>query len=292
MNNKILWIVIAVVLVIFGALVFSSDSEQENGDSDTGQSLSLSDIHGLEVDIDDSDRLYLPNHQGLYVQGADRAITRVSKVSDDFMSFAVSPTDSSVFYASGHPKTGGNFGLIKSTDSGVTWQDVSDGLNGPVDFHTMAVDSKNGDNIYGYYAGALQRSLDGGESWEYLNNAPNQIIQLSAGSAEDQIYAATTNGLYVSDNQGDSWKLAAFEGETVIAIEVNPVSSQLIANTNAQGLVLSDDNGETWNRSDFGTSDTVLYIASSVSEPTKSYLVTKSLKIYQSTDSGLTWSTR
>ncbi len=292
MNNKILWIVIAVVLVIFGALALSSSSEQENGDTDTNQSLSLSDIHGLEVDIDDSDRLYLPNHQGLYVQGADGAITRVSEISDDFMSFAVSPTDSSVFYASGHPKNGGNFGLIKSTDSGVTWQDVSDGLNGPVDFHTMAIDSKNDDHIYGYYAGALQRSLDGGESWEYLNNAPNQIIQLSAGSAEDQIYAATTNGLYLSDNQGDSWKLAAFEGETVIAIEVNPVSGQLIANTNAQGLVLSDDNGETWSESDFGTSDTVLYVASSVSEPTKSYLVTKSLKIYQSTDSGLTWSTR
>lgn len=292
MNNKIFWIVIAVVVVIFGAFALLSNSEQENGDTDTNQSLSLSDIHGLEVDIDDSDRLYLPNHQGLYVQGADGAISRVSKVSDDFMSFAVSPTDSNVFYASGHPKTGGNFGLIKSLDGGVTWQDVSEGLNGPVDFHTMAVDSKNGGNIYGYYAGALQRSLDGGESWEYLNNAPNQIIQLSAGSAEDQIYAATTNGLYLSDNQGDSWKLAAFEGETVIAIEVNPVSGQLIANTNAQGLVLSDDNGETWSGSDFGTSDTVLYVASSVSEPTKSYLVTKSLKIYQSTDSGLTWSTR
>lgn len=292
MNNKIVWIVIAIVLVIFGAFALSSDNEKENDEVDANQSLSLSDIHGLEVDINDSDRLYLPNHQGLYVQGADGIISKIGEISDDFMGFSVSPTDNNVFFASGHPRTGGNFGLIKSVDGGESWQDVSDGLNGPVDFHTMAVDSKNGDYIYGYYAGALQRSLDDGESWEYLNDAPDQIIQLSAGIKQGQIYAATTNGLYLSDDQGNSWKLFAFEGETAIAIEVNPTSGQMIANTSVQGLVLSDDRGKTWDKSDFSTSDTVLYVASSVSEPTKSYLVTKSLKIFQSTDSGATWKLR
>jgi len=292
MNNKIVWIVIAIVLLIFGAFALSSDNEKENDEVDTNQSLSLSDIHGLEVDINDSDRLYLPNHQGLYVQGADGIISKIGEISDDFMGFSVSPTDNNVFFASGHPRTGGNFGLIKSVDSGVNWQDVSDGLNGPVDFHTMAVDSKNDDYIYGYYAGALQRSLDGGESWEYLNDAPDQIIQLSAGIKQGQIYAATSNGLYLSDDQGNSWNLFAFEGETVIAIEFNPTSGQIIANTSVQGLVVSGDNGDTWINSDFSTTDTVIYIASSVSEPTKSYIVTKSLKIFQSTDSGATWKLR
>ena len=160
MNNKIVWTVIAIVLVIFGAFALSSDNEKENDEVDANQSLSLSDIHGLEVDINDSDRLYLPNHQGLYVQGADGTISKIGEISDDFMGFSVSPTDNNVFFASGHPRTGGNFGLIKSVDGGVNWQDLSDGLNGPVDFHTMAVDSKNDDYIYGYYAGALQRSLD------------------------------------------------------------------------------------------------------------------------------------
>lgn len=292
MNSKIFWIVIAVVVVIIGVFVLGSDDQQVGEDTATTQSLSLSDIHGLEVDIDDSDRLYLPNHQGLYLQGVDGVITRVSEISDDLMSFAVSPTDNSVFYASGHPKTGGNFGLIRSDDSGVTWQAVSEGLDGPVDFHTMAIDSKNSDTIYGYYSGALQRSLNDGESWEYLNNAPDQIIQLSAGTAQGQLFAATTKGLYRSNDSGDSWDQFAFDGETVVAVEVNPTSGQLIANTNVQGLVFSEDNGRTWTESDFGTSDTVMYIASSVSEPEKSYLVTRSLKIYQSTDSGQTWSLR
>lgn len=292
MNNKIVWIVIAIVLVIFGVFALSSDNEKENNEVNANQSLSLSDIHGLEVDINDSDRLYLPNHQGLYVQGTDGIISKIGEISDDFMGFSVSPTDNSVFFASGHPRTGGNFGLIKSVDGGESWQDVSDGLNGPVDFHTMAVDSKNDDYIYGYYAGAVQRSLDGGASWEYLNNAPDQIIQLSAGIKQGQIYAATSNGLYLSDDQGNSWNLFAFEGETVIATEVNPTSGQIIANTSVRGLVASSDNGKTWINSDFSITDTVIYTASSVSEPNKSYLVTKSLKIFKSTDSGATWKLR
>ncbi len=292
MNNKIFWIVIAVVVVIIGVFVLASDDQQGGEDTATTQSLSLSDIHGLEVDINDSDRLYLPNHQGLYVQGADREITRASEISDDLMSFVVSPTDNSVFYASGHPKTGGNFGLIRSDDGGVTWKAVSEGLDGPVDFHTMAIDAKDDDYIYGYYAGALQRSLDRGESWEYLNDAPDQIIQLSAGVAQGQLYAATTNGLYRSDDRGESWDQFAFDGETIIAIEVNPTSGQLIANTSAQGLVFSNDKGQTWNKSEFGATDTVLYLSSSASEPEKSYLITKSLKIYKSVDNGATWSLR
>lgn len=284
--------VVAIVAVMGLALVLNNDDSTDPANEQTAQSLRLSDIHGLEVDIDNSDRLYLPNHQGLYVQESDGNISKISEISDDLMSFAVSPTNQNLFYASGHPRTGGNFGLISSSDGGVAWRDVSEGLNGPVDFHTMALDSTNDQSVYGYYQGALQRSLDGGNTWEYLEDAPNQIIQLSAGVDEGQIYAATTNGLYISIDQGDSWELSAFEGETVIAIEVNSVSEQLIANTSSQGLVLSADAGETWAKSDFGTSDTVVYIASSVSEPTRSYLVTKSLKIYQSTDSSATWSLR
>ena len=284
--------VVAIVAVMGLALVLNNDDSTDPANEQTAQSLRLSDIHGLEVDIDNSDRLYLPNHQGLYVQESDGNISKISEISDDLMSFAVSPTNQNLFYASGHPRTGGNFGLISSSDGGVAWRDVSEGLNGPVDFHTMALDSTNDQSVYGYYQGALQRSLDGGNTWEYLEDAPNQIIQLSAGVDEGQIYAATTNGLYISIDQGDSWELSAFEGETVIAIEVNSASEQLIANTSSQGLVLSADAGETWAKSDFGTSDTVVYIASSVSEPTRSYLVTKSLKIYQSTDSSATWSLR
>lgn len=289
---KIVIYIALVIGIIGGFLLISRPSDDNTVENGNDTNLTLSDIHGLEVDINNPDRLYLPNHQGLYVQEADGVIKKQSEISDDFMSFAVHPSDESVFYASGHPRIGGNFGLIKSVDGGVSWQDVSEGLNGPVDFHTMAVDSEDVDHIYGYYAGALQRTLDGGDSWEYLNNAPDQIIQLSNGNKQGQLYAATTNGLYVSNDQGNSWELAAFEGETVIAIEVNPSSGQMLANTNSQGLMLSGDGGKTWEKSDFSTSNTVLYIASSASEPTKSYLVTKSLKIYQSSDSGGSWSLR
>lgn len=288
-------IVLVVIGVLGAAVAFSSKDSNSNTppNAQENKTLILSDVHGLEVDIKDSERLYLPNHQGLYVQGSDKKITSIGEIDSDLMGFSISNTDASSFYASGHPKTGGNLGLIRSNDAGQTWTEVSDGLNGPVDFHSMAVDKKNDNFIYGAYQGTLQRSLDGGNSWEYLDAAPEeQIIQLTTGAQEGQLYAATTKGLYVSNDKGASWSLFGFEDETIIALEVNPTSGHLIANTNLSGLVVSDDNGKTWESSNFGTSDTVLFIASSPSEPTKSYLITRSLKIYQSNDSGASWTLR
>jgi len=255
--------------------------------------LRLSDIHGLEVAIDDPDKLYLPNHQGLYFQEADGVLQKAGSISDDLMSFAVSPTEPDVFYASGHPKTGGNFGLIKTTDGGDTWTNISDGLDGPVDFHTMAIDNVNEQLIYGYYRGALQRSSDGGLSWEYVENAPEQIIQLSAGQNEARLYAATVSGLQVSENAGDSWDALATINETVAAVEVNAENGQMFAYGVNRGLLVSDNKGETWVEVDLDSvDDQVLYITSSRNNPKQVYLVTRSLEIYKSTDGGETWSLR
>lgn len=292
MNNKLFILIIVGIVSLFVAMALFSD-EEPTQTSETQPQLRLSDIHGLEVDIDNPDRLYLPNHQGLYVQESDGVLRKAGSISDDFMSFALSPSESGVFYASGHPKTGGNFGLTKTTDGGDSWTKVSDGLDGPVDFHTMAIDNVNEQLIYGYYRGALQRSSDGGLSWEYVENAPEQIIQLSAGQNEARLYAATVSGLQVSENAGDSWDALATINETVAAVEVNAENGQMFAYGVNRGLLVSDNKGETWVEVDLDSvDDQVLYITSSRNNPKQVYLVTRSLEIYKSTDGGETWSLR
>jgi photosystem II stability/assembly factor-like uncharacterized protein len=292
MNNKLFILIIVGIVSLFVAMALFSD-EEPTQTSETQPQLRLSDIHGLEVDIDNPDRLYLPNHQGLYVQESDGVLRKAGSISDDFMSFALSPSESGVFYASGHPKTGGNFGLTKTTDGGDSWTKVSDGLDGPVDFHTMAIDNNNDQLIYGYYRGALQRSDDGGTSWQYLANAPDQIIQLSAGKNEGQLYAATVGGLQISQDKGESWTAIESIEETVTAIEVNASNGQMFVYGVNSGLIVSDNKGETWTEVGYDSiDDQVLFIASSRTNPNQVYLVTKSLEIYKSNDSGETWSVR
>jgi photosystem II stability/assembly factor-like uncharacterized protein len=292
MKNKIFILIVIGIVSLFIALALFNDNESNTSAPDTQSQLRLSDIHGLEVAIDNPDKLYLPNHQGLYSQESDGVLQKVGDISDDFMSFAVSPSDSTVFYASGHPKTGGNFGLIVSSDAGGSWENVSEGLNGPVDFHSMAVDSVNDQQIYGYYQGALQRSVDGGSTWEYLDNAPAQIVQLSSGATEGLVYAATTNGIYGSNDSGDSWSLIAFEGETIYAIEPIGDRKELLAFSAVGGLQLSSEDVTNWQSIDFSGRDPVLYIAASPSDTNRAYLVTKSLEIYKSKDGGLSWTVR
>jgi len=272
--------------------VLFNDNELTTSTPDRQSRLSLSDIHGLEVAIDNPDKLYLPNHQGLYYQESDGVLQKAGSISDDLMSFAVSPSDPTVFYASGHPRTGGNFGLIMSSDAGGSWENLSEGLNGPVDFHSMTVDSVNEQIIYGYYQGTLQKSTDGGTTWEYLDNAPAQIVQLSSGASEGLVYAATTNGIYKSEDDGDSWSLIAFEGEAIYAIEPIGNGKELLVFSAAGGLQLSSEDTTNWQSINFSGSDPVLYIAASPSDSNKVYLVTKSLQIYKSEDGGLTWAPR
>jgi len=288
----ILTIVGAIVLIAIFTLA-SNDDSTPTPVSESKQQLTLSDVHGLEVAIDDPDKLYLPNHQGLYFQEEDGRIQKVGSINDDFMGFTVSPSEPSVFYASGHPRTGGNFGIIRTSDGGTSWEDISEGLDGPVDFHTMAIDNTDDQLLYGYYRGALQRSTDAGTSWQYLENAPDQIIQLSAGENEGQLYASTVSGLFVSQDKGSSWDAVKSINETITAIEINPTSGQMFAYGVNSGLLTSTDNGVNWDKASFGSeSEQVLYVASSKSDPEQVYLITKSLEIYKSSDGGETWNLR
>jgi len=294
MRNKSFILVIIGITALFAVFtLFNNEESISNPSADSKQQQTLSDVHGLEVAIDNPDKLYLPNHQGLYFQEEDGRIQKVGSINDDFMGFTVSPSEPSVFYASGHPRTGGNFGIIKTSDGGTSWEDISEGLDGPVDFHTMAIDNTDDQLLYGYYHGALQRSTDAGTSWQYLENAPDQIIQLSAGENEGQLYASTVSGLFVSQDKGSSWDAVKSINETVTAIEINPTSGQMFAYGVNSGLLTSTDNGVNWDKASFGSeSEQVLYVASSKSDPEQVYLITKSLEIYKSSDGGETWNLR
>ena len=91
----------------------------------------LSHIHGLTVDRTDPARILLATHQGLFAATADGLAVRLSKRADDFMGFAPHPVEAGVFYASGHPQGGGNLGVLRSADGGLTWSQWAKGAGGP-----------------------------------------------------------------------------------------------------------------------------------------------------------------
>lgn len=291
-KNYLIWGLVMVAIVI-GFLWF-----KQKGDSGSATTLNpvsaITHGHGLAVDIADPSRLYIATHHGLLMLQNDKDLFRIGRSQDDYMGFSPHPTDPKALFSSGHPRTGGNIGVQRSDDGGVTWQRITSGVNGPVDFHAMAISPANPNLMYGWYQGALQRSQDGGNNWEVVTRNIPQIIQLIADPKdENTIYATTPQGLLVSTNKGADWANAAdaLQNGAVVALAINPQdSAKMLSFSQQLGLARSADSGKTWEKIDetFG-GETVLFIAIDKQQPDTVYTLTESNAIYKSTDRGNSW---
>lgn len=275
----------ALLLLLLGGFFLA-----KSGGKDTTGRVSFSHAHGIAVDAGEPNKLYIATHEGLYLLENESVLSRVGAGHDDLMGFSAHPTQPGTFFSSGHPARGGNIGFQKSTDGGVTWQKVSDGLNGPADFHAMAVSRMNPDVVYGFFRG-LQRSVDGGRAWEMARGtiAP---ISLSTHPTKDVVYAATAQGVMMSDDRGDSWQSLSpeLEGGAVSVFHYFPDDTALVFSQRLGGMGRSADSGATWQKlNEPFDGGNVLFIASPSTSGT-TYAITDRDAIYKSTDQGVTWS--
>jgi photosystem II stability/assembly factor-like uncharacterized protein len=244
-------------------------------------------IHGLAVDRQDPSRLLIATHHGLFRTQPDGTAERVSEVQD-FMGFTPHPSDPGVLYASGHPVGGGNLGFVASTDQGVTWTQVSPGLNGPVDFHQLTVSPADPRAIYGAYGG-IQLSRDGGAKWSLVGPAPYRLIDLAASARDaSTLYAATEAGLLVSSDAGATWS-PIVTGAPVSLVEVTP-DGTLYAFVLGRGLIRSGEPPTAFQTvsNAFGEAY-LLHLASDVADPGRLFAATGEGRILASADGGRTW---
>jgi len=127
---------------------------------------------------------------------------------------------------------------------------------GPPAVRTLAK-TKDGYCYADIHVGSIMRSPDEGVSWEpvtpELNKDVHQVATCPAD--DDQVYANTQNGVYVSTDRGNSW-INRIEGLPVrygTAIAVDPANPNLMIATVQKGprgggawLCRSDNGGATW----------------------------------------------
>ncbi|NNL58911.1 MAG: hypothetical protein HKP31_05570, partial [Nitrosopumilus sp.] len=173
---------------------------------------------------------------------------KVDKIRADYMAFNAPPVSGIPLYASGHPSTGGNTGLIKSNDGGITWETVSNVLEPPVDFHAMAISKQNPEIIIGFDSGArgLFKTIDAGKTWETLEY-PEYISSLVISPDDSElIFAGTGKGIFKSDDGGETWiHLDAYRDLAVFALAFDD-DGKLFASVKTFGLVQSNDLGKSW----------------------------------------------
>lgn len=299
-NDKtfIIGIVVVILTLLGGAIWWSGRESGEPPVTVSNQGVEqklypedeITHGHGLAVDVADSTKVYIATHHGLLVLKNDKDLFRVGTSRDDYMGFSVHPNNTNIFFSSGHPTIGGNVGFQKSGNGGTTWKKISNGLDGPVDFHAMAVSPVNPDLVFGWFRGNLQRSEDGGKNWVKFST-PAPFVAL-AGDTKDEniVYAASPQGLFKSTDKGQKWE-SLVDG-FVAAIAVSPKDSNiLLISSEKLGLSKSVDSGKNWQKIDQSFSgESPLFIAFDRQKPETLYILTEKNSLYKSIDEGITWS--
>ncbi|MEK6679666.1 MAG: F510_1955 family glycosylhydrolase [Nitrospirota bacterium] len=263
------------------------------------EKLPLTHIHGIAVNPDNPDTLYVGTHFGLLLCDS-KECELVGDDRSDYMGFNIS-TDGKTFYTSGHQQpTGKNRGLRRSLNRGKTWEMLS--LDGEVDFHSLTA---NPSVIYGWYW-KLYKSTDDGKSWTFPDakglppkdeNKPSPyspIISLAIDPADSNIlWAGTNKGLYKSSDDGANWKIVnAVSDAPVLAIYINPDNKkEMYLSLFKEGILKSTDGEKDWSKAGKGINenDVIGYFAASPKDRKIIYAATYKTTIYRSTNGGKSW---
>ena len=242
------------------------------------------------------------------------------------ISIAIHPIDTNIIFlgsASG--------GLWKTTTGGIgvnAWQYVETGY--PIlGVSAIALNPDNPDEIYigtgetyaygkttnglidrterGTFGMGILKSQDGGANWEINLNWTYQLNRCVWDIVfdpfnTDQLYAATTEGLYKTTNGGLYWSQRLDEF-MVMDIEVNKLAPHVLfagvgdLNSTNKGLYRSENYGETWELMDNGlppyTHDGRIMVTSNINNASEVITVIanafSTVGIYKSTNGGDSW---
>jgi photosystem II stability/assembly factor-like uncharacterized protein len=252
-SRKVKYIAIGIgiaVAVAIGVGISASMSGGNGGPTSVNsRTVSWIHVHGLGIEATDPGVLYIATHGDFYKSVNGGTPVKVDKQRADYMAFNAPQTEGVPLYSSGHPSTGGNTGLIESTDGGQTWQSVATILDPPVDFHAMALSKSDPGTIIGFDSGGrgLFKTTDAGKTWEKFDYPGQYVTSLAIFPSDPNVvFAGTGEGLYQSSDGAASWtQLNQYKGIGVMALAFD-VDGNLYVSTQEFGLAKSSDLGKTW----------------------------------------------
>ncbi len=103
--------------------------------------------------------------------------------------------------------------LFKSIDKGISWVSVNDNYPAAEGITAIGISNMNSNKVYYYNRAGLFLTVDGGSTFNRLNNYTyGEINRIIINDNTDRVLVASTNGIYYSDNNGTNWTLAIGTG--------------------------------------------------------------------------------
>ena len=217
-------------------------------------------LSSLLLDVDragDSERLVAVGERGNVIWSDDMGKQwQKAQTPSETLLTAVDFPSNKIGYAVGHDAL-----VLKTTDSGQTWQSVYKDPEAEVPLlDVLFLNEKQGFALGAY--GYVIKTIDGGASWKNTaSSVPNfdefhfnAITRLNNGTL---MIAGEAGILFRSVNQGESWEAldspyeGSFFGVEALAQENSAVAFGLRGN-----VFITNDNGTTWKSLNTGTQQT------------------------------------
>jgi photosystem II stability/assembly factor-like uncharacterized protein len=145
----------------------------------------------------------------------------------------------------------GQDGILRSTDNGLSWEAVNNGILQFREGFSAILSHKNKMFAATYDApgwkGALYYSTNAGNEWLKVTSEITDFSALnSMASNGSDIFAVSRGKVYLSTDDGSSWKEAnnGLEGKEVLSVKAN--SDVAFASTISDGAFMSTDKGQSW----------------------------------------------
>ena len=139
--------------------------------------------------------------------------------------------------------------LYRSDDGGRTWAAVRE------DVCTVAVSPGDGEEVFtgSWEEGSVWRSRDGGRTWTNLGTVAEgaRVARLGIHPlALARLYAVTSGGVYVSEDEGETWGEPLLEFELTrtsgVKMRFGPQDAEVVYVTTGGQLWESRDSGQSW----------------------------------------------
>lgn len=221
------------------------------------------------------------------------------KIKSDTMpvnidSLAMDPRNSKTIYA------GTWYRPFKSTDGGNSWRLINKGMIDDSDVFAITINNKNPDYLVSSACSGIYESYDAGETWKKIQGIPSQARRtrdiLQHPSRPGTIYAATTEGFWMSTNSGKSWAMTTQRDLEINSIAVHPDNpDKVFIGTNNYGVMVSNDGGKNFTQTNGNFSSRFTYsITPDVATPNRLYATTINTAtgggfVFISDDNGVTW---
>jgi photosystem II stability/assembly factor-like uncharacterized protein len=194
--------------------------------------------------------------------------------------------------------------VFESEDGGETWIKRMEGMKEVLMVVTLDVDPQQPQTLYAGTSGGVYKSIDGARGWSRVNNGlvASDVLKSSRALGvtrikvdphqPDTVYTATLNGLYKTNDGGQSWiRIGESLSDQMLSdLILDPTHPHVIYVTNRDGVFRSEDGGITWESRNAGlTNMNIRALAMSSVNSNVLYVGTNGKGLFRSLNSGLSW---